>query len=350
MNSIFRFSALFLFTFLFSNCNSFAQKKDNYSNQIGSLIKTADSPVFNGVVLISKNGKKLYSKTKGYADFDSKKLLNPESQFEIMSNSKQITAVLILLEVEKGKINLQAPIKKYLPELKQTWADSVTVHQLLNHSHGIVSLDKPLAFKSGTDFKYGDLSYTLLTKIVANSNQKSYSETANMLFKKLGMKNTYCFDKSRNQNLVSGYFNENNILEKVTKTQITNENLGADGVVSTVSDLAIWNENLHKGKILKPETYQLITKYNILSQHNVFGKDKNGYGYGIRIVDNEPVKYLGHTGLGDGFSSLNLYFPDSGISLIILENQMNAKAELFYVSEIKIKDILMKSNLLTQKQ
>lgn len=349
MTSIFRLSTALAVLFLFTNCNSFAQKKDSFSAEIDSLIENTNSPVFNGVILISKNGKSIYSKAKGYADFDSKKTLKTDSQFEIMSNSKQITAVLILLEADKRKIELQAPIKKYLPELKQSWADSVTVHQLLNHSHGIVSLEKPLAFKSGTDFKYGDLSYTLLTKIVENSTKKSFSEAANLLFKKLNMKNTYCYDKNRNQGLVSGYFNENNVLEKVTQTQITNQNLGADGVVSTASDLAIWNENLHKGKILKPETYQLMTKYNILSQHNVFGKEKKGYGYGIRIIDNEPIKYLGHTGLGDGFSSLNLYFPDSGISLIVLENQMNAKPELFYASEIKIKDILMKSKLLTQK-
>ncbi|MHC0441497.1 serine hydrolase domain-containing protein [Flavobacterium sp. 3-210] len=340
--------SLFSLIFLFSNCNSFAQKKEKYAAQIDSLIQNT-SPIFNGVILISKNGKTLYSKAKGVSNFETKKPLKLDSQFEIMSNSKLITAVLILLEVEKGKVELNAPIKKYLPELTQTWADSVTVHHLLNHTHGIVDLQKRLAFKSGTQFKYGDLSYTLLTKIIENSTKESYSEVAETLFKKLKMTNTYCYSKDKIQNLVTGYFNSKDTFEKVQKTQITPQNLGADGVVSTVSDLAIWNNNLHKGKILKPETYQSMLRYTITSQHNFFGKENEGYGYGIRITEKEAVKYIGHTGLGDGFSSVNLYFPESDISLIVLENQMNEDSELFYISEFKIKNILLKSDLFIKK-
>jgi len=348
MNSIFKISSLLSIILIFSSCNSFAQKENNYSTKIDSLIKNT-SPIFNGVILISKNGKTLYSKTKGVSNFESKKPLKFDSQFEIMSNSKLITAVLILLEVEKGKVKLNSPIKKYLPELTQTWADSVTVHQLLNHTHGIVDLKKPLVFKSGTQFKYGDLSYTLLTKIIENTTKKSYTEVAETLFKKLKMTNTYCYSKDKIQNLVTGYFNSKGTFEKVQKTQITPQNLGADGVVSTVTDLAIWNNNLHKGKILKPETYQSMLRYTITAQHNFFGKENEGYGYGIRITEKEAVKYVGHTGLGDGFSSVNLYFPESDISLIVLENQMNEDSELFYASEFKIKNILLKSDLFIKK-
>jgi CubicO group peptidase (beta-lactamase class C family) len=349
MNSIFRISFLFSFVFLFSNCNSFAQKKDDYSAKIDSLLKVAD-PKFNGAILISQNGKTLYQKAQGFANFEAKKPLKIDSQFEIMSNSKQIAAVLILLEVEKGKINLNSPIKKYLPELTQSWADSVTVHQLLNHTHGIVDLKKPLVFKPGTDFKYGNISFSLLGKIVEFSTKKSYSEVADALFEKLKMKHTFCYSKEKTQNLASGYINSKGIFELMKTSQITSESLGADGVVSTVSDLAIWNNNLHKGKILKPETYKLMLQYNTLSQHNFFGKEKEGYGYGIRIIEKEAVKYVGHTGLGDGFSSVNLYFPESDVSLIVLENQMNDNSDLFYASEFKIKNILLKSKLLNQKQ
>jgi hypothetical protein len=58
---------------------------------------------------------------------------------------------------------------------------------------------------------------------------------------------------------------------------------------------------------------------------------------------------MGHTGLGDGFSSVNLYFPESDVSLIVMENQMNESSDLFYVSEFKIKNILFKSDLLNGK-
>lgn len=349
MNSIFRFSALITLVFLFSNCNSFAQKKDFLSSQIDSVLNVS-SPKFNGAILISKKEKIVYSKALGFADFDKKTPLKMDSQFEIMSNTRQITAALILKEVEQGKIDLQAPIKKYLPDLKQSWADSVTVHQLLNHTHGIIGTDKPLAFKPGTQFKYGNEGYPFLGLIMESVSKKPFAELASSLFKKLKMNNTFCYSKDNNQNLVSGYMVENDHLEKAENSLITPEKVPSAGVISTANDLLIWNNNLHKGKILKPETYKLMLQYNILAQHNVFGKEKVGYGYGLRIVDNESPKYYGHTGLGNGFSSLNLYFPDSDVSLIVLENEMNANSDLFYKTGIAIKNLILKSNLLNQKQ
>ncbi|WDF62188.1 serine hydrolase domain-containing protein [Flavobacterium sp. KACC 22763] len=346
MNFITKISLLLVL--ILTSCNSSAQKKDDYKKSIDSILQSAN-PKFNGVVLISQNGKTLYSKVEGFSNFETKKPLKLDTQFEIMSNSKLIAATLLLLEVEKGKVDLNAPIKKYLPELTQTWADSVTVHQLLNHSHGIVDLQKPLAFKPGTDFKYGNISFNLVAKIVEFSSKKSYTEVAESLFKKLKMNHTFCYSKDKEQNLATGYYNVKNQLEPDTSRQITDETLGADGIISTVSDLAIWNNNLHKGKILKPESYQLLIKNTILSQHNFFGKEKQPYGYGIRIVEEESVKYLGHTGLGDGFSGVNLYFPKSDVSLIALENQMPEDANLFYATEFKIKNILLKSDLLKKK-
>ncbi|WP_316633390.1 serine hydrolase domain-containing protein [uncultured Flavobacterium sp.] len=349
MKSIYQISFLLSFFFLLSNYNSFAQKKGNYSAQIDSLIKVVE-PKFNGVILIAQNGKTLYNKAYGFENFETKKPLKLDSQFEIMSNTRQITAVLILKEVEQGRIDLQVPIKKYLPELKQTWADSVTVHQLLNHTHGIIDFEKPLLFKPGTEFKYGSLGYILLGKIIESVSKKSYSEIANTFFKQLKMNHTFCYSPDKIQNLVSGYMNTNNNFTIAKNALITSESVPSGGIVSTAGDLAIWNKNLHKGKLLKPESYQLLFKYNITAQHGFFGKEKGGYGYGFRVIEKDVVKYVGHTGLGDGFTSINCYFPKSDVSLIVLENQMNDNSNLWYASEIKIKNILFKSNLLNQNQ
>lgn len=86
--------------------------------------------------------------------------------------------------------------------------------------------------------------------------------------------------------------------------------------------------------------------YNIKVQYNVFGKEKEGYGYGIWIVDQKILKYIGYIGLGDGFFFVNLYFFESDVSLIILENQMNVDWDLLYSIEIKIKNIFLESDLL----
>ncbi|MBW1654215.1 serine hydrolase domain-containing protein [Flavobacterium quisquiliarum] len=340
MNFIPKISLLLLF--ILSSCHSSAQKKDDYQKSIDSLIQNATNPVFNGVVLISKNGKTVYSKAKGYSNFETKKPLTLDSQFEIMSLTRQITAALILKEVEKGKINLHTPIKKYLPNLKQTWADTITIHQLLNHSHGITDLQKPLLFKPGSDFKYGNEGYPILGQILESVSQKSYSELANDLFKKLKMNNTFCYSQDKDRNLVTGYMNNGGTLEKAENNLISPYKVPSSGLISTVNDLLIWNNNLHKGKILKPESYKLMTSYTIKNQHNFFGKEKEGYGYGLRIIEKEPIKYFGHTGLGNGFSAVNLYFPESDVSMIVLENQMPEDSNLFYASEFKIKNILLK--------
>lgn len=330
---------------LFSGGNVYAQQKDDYSTKIDSLIKNINVRPFNGVILITQNGKTKYSKAYGYANFDKKTPLKSSDQFEIMSNSKQITAVLLLKEVEKGNVDLQSPVKKYLPYLTQAWADTVTVHQLLNHTHGIIDTEKPLLFKAGTDFKYGNLSYALLGKIIEYSSKKSYTENATELFKQLKMNSTFCYSKDKIQKLVSGHYNTNNTFKVLDSIQVNINSIPAAGIVSTAKDLAIWDENLHKGKILKPETYKLMTAYNTLAQHDVFGKDKVGYGYGIRMSDKDTPKYLGHTGLGNGFASVNLYFPESDICVIILENQMNDNLDINYCFEIEIRKILMKSSL-----
>lgn len=343
MTQIFKLTFIAI-AFLFMSCNSSAQLKDDYSAKIDSLIKIQNPYNFNGVVLISKNGKIKYSKAFGFTNFNKKIPLKLDNKFEIMSNSKQFTSVLLLKEVEKGNVNLQSPIKKYLPELTQSWADSVTVHQLLNHTHGIIDTEKPLAFKAGSDFKYGNLSNILLGKIIEFTSKKTYVELAKELFEQQKMKNTFCYSKGI-KNLVSGHYLENETYKVVDSTFINTENIPADGIITTAKDLAIWNKNLHNGKVLKPETYKLMTTESVKSQHDVFGKEKMGYGYNIRIVEENGTKYFGHTGLGDGFASLNIYVPKDDLNIIVLENQMNKSSDLWYYFETKIKEIVLKSNL-----
>lgn len=320
----------------------FGQNKLLYK-RIDSLLNNVQNPrPFNGVILLTKNGKVKYSKVKGFENFETKKPLELDNQYEIMSNTKQITAVLVLKEVEKGNINLNHFLRQYLPQLTQPWADAVTIHQLLNHTHGIIDIEKPLLFKPGTDFKYGNLSNIILGKILEKVTKKSYSNLANGLFKELKMHNTFCFSKVDRKNLVYGHINKENKFAVVKKSFINEENMAADGVITTVKDLAIWNENLHNNKILKKETYQLMVSNTSMSQHDVFGKEKLPYGYGIRIVNDGGIKYYGHTGLGDGFASLNIYIPKQKISLVILENQMAEDPNLYYYFETIIKNFLIK--------
>lgn len=345
MTQPFRLFTIFLVPLLIS-FSSYGQEKDDYSSKIDSLIKMTNPRSFNGVILITQKGKTKYKKAFGYSNLENKTPLKTKDNFIIMSNSKQITAVLILKEVEKGKIDLQSPVRKYLPDLPQTWADTVTVHHLLNFSAGITDIDKPLIFKPGSDFKYGNTTYIMLGKIIEKVTGRRYIEVANDLFKELKMKNTFCFEQGKEQNRVQGYRNTNNNFAIVEKPIENNDMVSAAGIISNVIDLNTWDKLLHKGKILKPETYKLMTTYSITAQHNAFGKEKIGYGYGIRISDKTPIKYVGHTGGGSGFVSFKVYFPETDLDVVVLENQSNENIDLFYEFEIKIREIVMNSSLM----
>jgi D-alanyl-D-alanine carboxypeptidase len=352
MKKLFITSILIFLSFisiLFFSWNSYGQQNDDYSAKIDSLIQTTSPRSFNGVILITQKGKTKYSKAFGYSDFGNKIPLTINDNFMILSNSKPVTAVLILKEVEKGKIDLQSPVRKYLPDLPQSWADTVTIHHLLNMSSGITEINKPLSFKPGTGYLYHNANYTMLGHIFEKVTGESFINAANSLFNDLKMNNSYCLEEDKIQSkIINGYINTNNVF-KLKERKILGgpwrDFIPAGGVVSTLKDLNIWNTKLHKGKVLKPETYKLMTNYSITGQTTVFGSEKIGYGYGIYNSNKTSVKYLGHGGKGQGFASVNIYFPKKDVSVIVLENQWSEDNVLHHYHEIKIREIVINSSL-----
>ncbi len=340
---IIQYCSLIFLLFLNLSCQS--QSKNDYSIKIDSLISTQNIRPFNGNILITKNGKTKYSKSFGFKNNVEKSKLNLDQNFIIMSNSKQITAVLILMECDKGNLNLKSPIKKYLPELNDTWADTITVHQLLNHTSGIDVVEKKLIYKPGTSFNYGNQTYNLLGKIIENITKKTYIEGASNLFKKLNMNKTFANHNNNKIDLVSGHLNKNKEISVIDKFEFSKISIPAAGIISTVNDLAIWNKNLHHNKILTTASYKLMISYDVKAKHNAFGDNEIGYGYGVRINEIEQPKMIGHTGMGSGYISINFYFPESDTSLIILENVMNDDSKIAYYFESEIRKIISKSSL-----
>lgn len=342
---------LFLLPFLTAT-NSDGQQITDYASKIDSLIQAKYPRSFNGIIWITKRGKTKYLKTHGYSNIENKTPFTLKDNFRIQSNSKQIAAVLILKEVEKGKIDLHAPIRKYLPDFKQHWADTVTVHQLLNNSSGIVDFTKPLSFQPGTDYFYSNPGYGLLRPILENVTGKTFIEAANSLFKELKMMNSYCYEIDKlNTGLVPGYsvtkdsanlFNFKNLNYSIESWA---NFIPAGGMISNAMDLNTWDQKLHKGKILKSATYKLMMAYEITARHESFGNEKIGYGYGIRISDKTPVTYLGHSGKGLGFMSLKLYIPSKDIIIIVLQNYYDTDSKLHYYYESNIREIVINSGL-----
>ena len=309
---------LFLLFFFKTTIVTFGQQKI-IDKQIDSIISTKTTKPFNGVILVSQNGQTKYSKTFGYSDIDKKEPLKLNSQFVIGSISKQFTAVLVIREFDKGNIDLFTPIKKYLPELTQSWADTVAIHHLLTHMHGITQLDKPTTFKVGTQYSYSQIGYNLLAKIIERTSGKSFAELSKNLFEKCGMKNTFHPDIKEYNNLVKGYTeSENSKIEFETET--FQNYVAAGSFISTAEDLNIWNKKFYSGKLLKSKTMKMVeTKQNgAVRDHPIFGI--TDYGYGITVDTKENILQFGQTGFAPGFISMNFYFPKTKTSVIVLEN------------------------------
>jgi len=295
-----------------------AFQKTLLEQQIDSVFKKYD---FNGSIAVFKDSTELYRKENGYSDFKNKIKIDSSTVFAIGSVSKQFTAVLILLQVEQGKLNVTDKVSDYLKEFRTKEYENITIHQLLNHTSGLNLFGGKLMFKSGSDFFYSNDGFNALGKIVENVSGKTYDENTLELFKKAGMKNSSTGNIFEGKNFASAYLGNGKNAQIVPNMpkRLGGKDIGtpAGGILSTIEDLHIWNNALYGGKILKPETLKQFVSKGAVRHHAIFGK--MGYGYGIMLNMGRPESYF-HSGYVKGSPSLNIYYPQTKTSVIILSN------------------------------
>jgi CubicO group peptidase (beta-lactamase class C family) len=293
-------------------------QKNLYQNKIDSVFSKYN---FNGSVAVFKDSAEVFRKNNGFADFKNKKPLDNQTIFAIGSVSKQFTAVLILLKMEEGKLKLDDQVSKYLKEFQTKEYNNITIHQLLNHTSGLNNFGEKLLFKSGSGFNYSNDGFNTLGKIIEKVSGKSYDENVMDLFKKVGMKNSSTGNIFKGENFAGAYLGNEKIFEKIANMpkRLGNKEIGiaAGGILSTINDLHLWNNLLYSGKVIQPETLKKFLDKSAERQHPIFGKI--GYGYGIMMNIGKPVAYF-HSGYIKGSPSLNIYYPETKTSVIILSN------------------------------
>ncbi|TCO09391.1 CubicO group peptidase (beta-lactamase class C family) [Natronoflexus pectinivorans] len=303
---------------IFISCQNTKSKENNeYYDLITKIDSISVNNDFNGVILVTKNTTTIYSKAFGYSDLESKTPLNIENQFVIGSISKQITAVLVLREYEKGNLQLDDKIIQYLPNIKQPWSNEVTIHHLLVHTHGIVDLNKPLEFELGSQFHYSQLGFELLAQILDKVTGKTFNELSTELFTKYGMKNTYHPDNKNNKSLVKGYEESENGKLEYCLNSLYNY-VPAGSFISNAEDLNKWNELLYSGKLVNEMTLALMETRYATRLHPIF--DKIEYGYGLLFKDGENNSQIGAFGYAPGFVSACYHYTQTNMNLIVLEN------------------------------
>lgn len=302
-------------------------KLDNYFNALQENNK------FMGSVAVSKNGEIIYTKSIGVADVENNIKATENYKYRIGSISKSFTTILVLKTVEEKKLDLNQTIDKWFPTIKN--AKEITVKLLLSHRSGIHNFtdDKDyltwntqpktekemveIITKGGSDFdpdskaEYSNSNFVLLTYILEKTYKKSYSELLQKyIAKPIGLKNTYVFGKINlsNNECKSYKFVGTWKLEPETDFTVP---VGAGAIISTPSDLTKFADALFSGKLLKPESL------------NIMETIKDGYGSGLfQIPFYNHIGY-GHTGGIDGFSSVYSHFADDNISYALTSNGTN---------------------------
>lgn len=288
------------------------------ANQLDSVFLKYN---FNGSVGVFQGENILYRKDQGFENFKTKTKLDHNSVFAIASISKQFTAVLILLEEEKGRLSVEDKVSKYLPEFQTKTLDEIKIKELLNHTSGISDSGNRLLSRPGSEFHYSNKGFRFLGKIIEKISGKSYDENATELFQKAGMKSSTTANLVQGDHLAGAFIGNDkkfqeiaNMPKRLAKEEIS---VPAGGILSTVSDLVRWNSKLYSGKILEPQSLKKMTQKSSDRNHPVFGK--MGYGFGLMMSQNLPFSYF-HSGYVKGAPSLLIYYPDSKTSVVILSN------------------------------
>ena len=307
------------------NLQNSKMKFRELQNKIDVLVNNSEID-FNGCILVACGEEVVYEKNRG--SYGQPTL---QDQFLIGSCSKQFTAVLILQLVDQKLIDLKKPIKAYLPELLDEWAGIVTIEQLLNHTSGIKGFGEHLEFEPGTEFKYSPtFSYFLCCQIAERVTGCDFETLLNKLFLSANMKNTgavihkdFLVAKNEYPLLIQGFREgDDETIHEVLNFGVDNKVydykwIAGGGIISTLHDLIKWNLNLHKGNLISPISYIKMITPSITRNHPRYGTI--GYGFGIQVFGENGLE-LSHSGYIDGYMSTLIYYPESEMSVIVLEN------------------------------
>jgi CubicO group peptidase (beta-lactamase class C family) len=305
---------------------------------------------------VVRGGEVLFQAGYGLADLDRKIRIDPDTAFHIASCGKQMTAVAILLLVEEGKVDLDKPAAKYLPEMRG-WAGRVTVRELLQHTGGIpdtyealkeqgsiptgtdalklLARWKRLDSPPGTQFAYSDSGYDILGVLIHRVSGRSYPRfLEERIFRPAGMKDTFVYDPERLKaaKRVLGYdraFGGRWLLDDDSPLNFL---YGSGEVYSTVADLARYDRALFGNQLIRPASLAEMFKPGQLADGTTVS-----YGFGWSLMtDAGGEPYYGHSGNWLGYSAYLLHFPKDDLAVIVLSNRSDTDAEYLATTTAEI--------------
>jgi D-alanyl-D-alanine carboxypeptidase len=294
-------------------------------------------------VLVVQDGQTLVRKGYGMANLELGVPITPETVFEVGSVTKQFTAAAILMLQERGLLSVQDDITKYLTDFP-TQGKKVTIENLLTHTSGIPSYTgmqewashmredlplekliayfkgKPFDFEPGTKWDYDNSGYVLLGAILEKVSGKSYERfIEDEIFKPLGMTHSYYGSWSDViPHRASGYDKEDGHFVNTPYISMT-QPYAAGSLMSTVDDLARWDQALSAGTLVKQASLD-----RMLTPSKLASGASTRYGYGWVLHDLAGKRAVEHGGDINGFSCDVLRIPEAKIFAVVLTNNPEA--------------------------
>ncbi len=291
-------------------------------------------------VAVVQGGKVAYVKAYGMARLDPAMAAEAGMQYSIGSISKQFTAAVILLLAQDGKVKLDDPVGKYLPDL--TRANEVTVRQVLSMTSGYqdfwpedyvmtsmmkpatpqhildVWAKKPLDFEPGTQWQYSNTNYVIAGRIAEIVVGKPLIEQLQeRIFRPLKMTGVFNSDASRlPSNDPTGYYQHALGPLRPAPAEGQGWMFAAGELAMPASDLALWNISMMDRTLLMPASYdEMFTEVKLKDGRG------SGYGLGVQVGRQNGRRYVEHGGEVSGFVSENIVFPDDKVAVTVLTNE-----------------------------
>nr|WP_294787248.1 serine hydrolase domain-containing protein [uncultured Flavobacterium sp.] len=296
----------------------------------------------NGSFLVAKDGEILFEKYNGFANKNEGTKITPETPVQIASVSKVLTATAVLKLVNAGKIDLDQKVNTILKTFPY---EECTIRMLLSHRSGmrnyayftdrdksiwdrhnqltnkdilniLATKDIGLEAKTGTRFSYCNTNYAMLALIIEKVTGLTYKEAmSEMIFKPLGMKNTYIFDDDKDRKKIVPSYKGNGV--EIGFDYLDNV-YGDKNVFSTARDLLKFDRARQSPDFLKPELLKQV--YTGYSNER---KGTKNYGLGIRMINWETGQnYYFHNGWWHGNTSSYITLMNEGVTIIALSNKM----------------------------
>ncbi len=288
-------------------------------------------------IAVARGTQIVYLKGFGRSNVEDSVPATAETRYPIGSNTKQFTAAAILMLQDRGLLNINDPLAKYLPEIPH--AQQVTIRELLTHAGGYAEYteredfdevgnrpatlaqivgtvdSRPLSFKPGTKREYSNTGYALLTMVVERLSKMTYAQFMQRnIFAPLGMSSTYVRTYADTfPNVATEYdafaFGPWEHALSLDYSWFA----GAGSIISNARDLVKWNAGLPR-LLSKRSLGEMLTPINL-------GNAYPGYAFGI-TVNKLPNghRIIDHGGNTTGAATQDARFPDDDLSIIVLAN------------------------------